>query len=148
MSFGWSVGDIISACLVVNEVIRALDGSRGSATKYQGLVNELHNLNRALLETEILSQRLESAPELNALAATTNKIARDCVKTLEGFLEKLKKLENSRLVGSDPSKAKMSRGLIERIRFLVSSREEVAKVRAEVAGHCESINLLLATASL
>jgi hypothetical protein len=125
MSFCWSVGDIISACLLVHEVVKALDDSRGSA-KYQDLVNELHNLNRALLETEILSRRLESTPELNALAATTNKVARDCAETLEGFLEKLK---NSRPVGLDPSKAKRPPGLIQRIQFRLSSTEEVSKVR-------------------
>lgn len=147
MSFGFCVGDIIAACLSVQKVVKALHELRestNSTNKIQDLVSELHNLNRALLEAEILSQLLESAPELTTLAATTNKVARACTATLEGFLEKFK---NS-LVGLDSIKARRPQGLIRKIQLRLSLTEEVTKVRGEVNRHCESINFLLATASL
>ena len=66
VTFG-SVGDIISVCLVIKDLIKVLDDSRGSSSEYQAVIRELWSLDRALLEVELLSRSYERTFELNAL---------------------------------------------------------------------------------
>src|SRR5947207_4507221 len=69
ISFG-SVGDIISVCLIVKDLVAALDDSRGSSTEYREVIRELWGLDRALLEVDLLSRTCDNTVELNALCMT------------------------------------------------------------------------------
>jgi hypothetical protein len=44
MSFGFSVGDFLSAGILITEIIRSLKSADGAASDYQELVRELHGL--------------------------------------------------------------------------------------------------------
>ncbi|MCJ1481229.1 hypothetical protein MMC06_001385 [Schaereria dolodes] len=70
-----SVGDIIRVCLLVKDLITALDSSRGSSAEYQELVRELWALDRVLLEVELLVRTCSDIIELNALRETARRIA-------------------------------------------------------------------------
>lgn len=65
VTFG-SVGDIISVCLLVKDLVEALDKARGSKAEYQSAIRELWILDRALLEIELFTKAHENAstPEL------------------------------------------------------------------------------------
>lgn len=66
------IGDIISLCLLVKDVVKALDDSRGSSSEYQEVIRELRALERVLLEVELLWRTCEITVDLIALRETTS----------------------------------------------------------------------------
>ena len=54
MSFTFgSFGDIVTLSLLIKDLIKSLDDSRGSSAEYQAVVRELWSLDKALLEVEV-----------------------------------------------------------------------------------------------
>ena len=90
-----SVGDIISICLLVKDLVEALNSSRGAAAEYQEITRELWGLERALLQVDLLSRTCNNSPELNALHETACRTAEDCRRCISDFLKKIKKYEPS-----------------------------------------------------
>ena len=90
VTFG-SVGDIISLSIVIKDLVKALDDSRGSSAEYQEIIRELWALDRVLLEVKLLWRTSESTVELNALRETARRMTDQCRHSIEGFLEKVKK---------------------------------------------------------
>ena len=142
ITFG-ALGDIISLCILIKDLVKCLDDCRGSSAEYQVVIRELWSLERALLEVELLSRTWEHSAELNALAAATKKCAEHCHKSVTNFKQRLETFQP--LGGS-------SKGLIKktasRIRWQVSEKEDLARFRAEINAHCSSINMLLITTSV
>jgi hypothetical protein len=93
-SFG-SLSDIISVCLLVKDLVAALDNSRGSVAEYQEVRRELQTLQVALFEVECLSLSCAPTAKLNALYATTRKAAIECQTPVKDFLKKIKKYKTS-----------------------------------------------------
>lgn len=144
ISFG-SVGDIISICLLVKDLVTALDESKGSAAEYREVRLELRALERALLEVEVLSRSHASTVKLNALYATARKAALDCRQPVEAFLYKIKKYDPS--LGAGASK-NIVRNSAMKIRWQLSQKDAVTRIRAEISAHSSSINMLLATVNV
>ncbi|KAI2484524.1 hypothetical protein Ptr902_03464 [Pyrenophora tritici-repentis] len=73
VTFG-SVGDIISVCLLVKDLVTALDKARGSKAEYQAAIRDLWILERVLLEIELITKQhgSEATPELRSLWETAN----------------------------------------------------------------------------
>lgn len=65
-----SVGDIISVSLLIKDLVKCLDESRGSSAEYQTVVRELWSLDRALLEVELLLRSCKQSAELRDLGET------------------------------------------------------------------------------
>ncbi|EAT78354.1 hypothetical protein SNOG_14117 [Parastagonospora nodorum SN15] len=84
VTFG-SVGDIISVCLLVKDLVDALDKARGSKAEYQSLIRELWILDRSLLEIDLLARTHGggATPELEALCETAKKAVDRCRNLLD-----------------------------------------------------------------
>jgi hypothetical protein len=67
MSFGFSVGDFISALELVGTVIQALRESGGAGLEYRELVNKLYGLELALLRVKQLELEEEQLSEYISL---------------------------------------------------------------------------------
>jgi hypothetical protein len=143
ISFG-SVGDIVSICLIVKDLVAALDDSRGSSTEYREVIRELWGLDRALLEVDLLSRTCDNTIELNALCMTARQTAENCRHCIETFSKKIRKYGSS--LGEGGSR-NVFRDAAMKVRW-VSQKDDLAKFRAEVNAHSSSINMLLATASV
>ena len=74
VTFG-SVGDIISIYIIIKDLVKALDDSRGSLAEYQEVIRELSALDRVLLEVELLWITCERTNELNAIRDTAHRNA-------------------------------------------------------------------------
>ncbi len=94
ITFG-SVGDIISLSLLIKDLVKSLDDSRGSSAEYQAVIRELHSLDHALLEVEVLFRSCEQTVELNALRAAANECAEHCRTCISRFRERMKKFGKS-----------------------------------------------------
>lgn len=144
VTFG-SVGDILSVCIVIKDLVRALDESRGSSAEYQEVIRELWGLDRVLLEVELLWRTCESTAELNTLRETAHRMADQCRRSIEAFLKKVKKYRPSLRDGGSGS---VVRDATMKIRWQVAHADELTKFRSEINAHCSAINMLLLTASL
>jgi ribosomal protein S9 len=104
ITFG-SVGDIISVCLLVKDLVDALDKTRGSKAEYQSLIRELWILDRSLLEIDLLARTHGggATPELEALCQTAKKAVDRCRELVKDFHSKLRKYQSSFAENRKPS---------------------------------------------
>lgn len=144
VTFG-SVGDIISVSLLIKDLVKSLDDSRGSSAEYRAVIRELGGLDRALLEVEIMFRSFEKTAELNAMTATVNESAEQCRNCIKRFHEQLKRYGRSLTAGGSGS---FIRDTSLKIRWQVSEKENLAKFRAEINAHCFFINMLLTTTGM
>lgn len=143
ITFG-SVGDIISLCLLIKDLVKSLDNSRGSSAEYQAVIRELRSLDHALLEVAVFFRSCEQTVELNALRVAADECAEHCRTCISKFRERMKKFGKSlQPRGGGSGNFIKDTGL--KFQWQVSEKEELAKFRAEIAAHCFSINMLLTT---
>ncbi len=104
-----SLGDIIALSIIIKDLVKALDESRGSSAEYQESIRKLWALNRVLREVEMLCRTRENTVELNALRETMHCIANQSRQSIEAFLKNVRKFEPSlREGGSGNSMAGIS----------------------------------------
>jgi hypothetical protein len=147
VTFG-SVGDIISVCLLVKDLVDALDKARGSKAEYQSLTRELWILDRVLLEIDLLSRTHGggTTPELEALCQTATKAVDRCRELVSDFLDRIKKYRSS--FEGNECKANILKETTLKVRWHFGERDAVERFRVEVAGTSSSLQMLLATASV
>jgi hypothetical protein len=144
ITFG-SVGDIISVCLLVKDVVEALDQNRGSPAEYQALVRELGSLERALLEVDLLSRSHSQSADIIDICNTARQSVQDCRKALQTFSKKIKRYDAA--LGENGTK-KLLHEVSMKIRWHIVEKEAVTKFRAETTAHANALNMLLATANV
>ena len=146
VTFG-SVGDIISVCLIVKDLVEALDKARGSKAEYQSAIRELWILDRALLEIELFTKAHENAstPELRGLCETAKVAALRCKELVSTFLERIKKYQTTFDEGKDPA---LLKDVVAKVRWRIGEKDALEQFRVEVAGTTSSLQMLLATVSV
>jgi hypothetical protein len=141
VAFGFSCGDFIAAIELVTTVVNALGQSSESSQEYRELVRQLYSLELALLQVKGLHLDESQHHELVAL----RQAASQCQQTIDEFWEKIQKYQpHLRSNGSD---SRVKDGWMK-IKWAVCKRDDVAKFKADLAGHTESIQLLLATVQM
>jgi hypothetical protein len=146
VTFG-SVGDIISICLLVKDLVEALDKSRGSKAEYKSLIRELWILDRSLLEIELLA-RIHgggATPELEALWKTARKAVDHCKELVSAFSTRVQKYQKSLGQNETPTFIKAT---AMKVRWCIGEKDAVDKFRVEIAATSASFQMLLATASV
>ena len=146
VTFG-AVGDIISVCLLVKDLVDALDEARGSKAEYQAVVRELWILDRALLEIDLLARTHGNGatPELRSLCETAQRAATRCKTVVTDFLDRIKRYKVS---FEDGGKSNMLKKVAMGVRWRVGEKEAVDQFRVEIAGTSASLQMLLATANV
>ena len=140
-----SVGDIISVSLLIKDLVKCLDESRGSSAEYQTVIRELWSLDRALLEVELLLRSCKQSAELSGLCETANRCAEQCRKCIEDFRHRTKRYQIALEGGGTGN---LLRSTTAKIRWHVCEKDDLAKFRAVITAHCSSLNMLLATAGV
>jgi hypothetical protein len=127
-TFG-SLGDILQLCLLVKDLIVALDSSRGSSAEYQELIRELSALDHVLLEVEKLSRKCVGTAELNALQQTVKQAALQCHQPIQDFLIRIRKFEKH--LGENDSRGilRTARDTYWKVHWAISYKEELQKFR-------------------
>lgn len=140
ITFG-SVGDIISICILVKDIVDCLSNANGAPTGYQVAIRELWSLERVLLEVHLLPISPEKLPQINSIKFA----AQQCRRPLEDFQKKIRKLQYSR--GGCASGNILKDGL-HRIQWAVTHKKYLQDFRTEVTGHTSVLNMWLLTAGL
>lgn len=140
MSFGVSAGDFIAALGLIAKVVQALDDSRGAGEEYKELVSELNTLRNALKRIESLQVEDELQPQLAAL----RQAAGQCHTTIDRFWKHcMEDYETS--LQSNKSCGTLTRfkdGCVK-VKWAVLKSDDVARFKADIARHTESISMLL-----
>ena len=144
ITFG-SVGDIISLSLLIKDLVKCLDGSRGSSAEYQAVIRELWSLDHTLLEVELLLRSCEQSVELSGLGETANRCVEQCRKCVEDFGDQTKRYQRALQRGSSRN---LVRDTTAKIKWHVSMKDDLAKFRAIITAQTSSLNILLATAGV
>lgn len=145
VTFG-SVGDIISLSLLIKNLVKSIDNSRGSSAEYQAVIRELWSLDHSLLEVEVLIRSSEQTARLIALNATIKQCAEQCRNCITKFKEQVvNKFGKSLQPGGSGSFIKDA---ASKIRWQVSEKDDIAKFRSEINAHCFSINMILTTTGM
>ena len=140
-----SLGDVIALSLLVNDLVTALDDTRGSATEYQEVMRELWALDRALLEVEQLSINCGQAIQINALRQTSKQIALQCRESIDAFLTRIKRYQASLREGGSSNVIK---DIYWKLHWKVSHKDDLQKFRTVINGQVSSLNTLLATSGM
>lgn len=93
----------------------------------------------------MLTKTYENCVELNALCVTAKQAVDNCRLSLDVFLGKIRKFERS--LGEEGS-GSVVRDAARKVQWQMTKKDELAKFRAEVVGHCAAINMLVATAQV
>lgn len=147
VGFGFSVGDFIAAIELVGTVIDALRSSGSAATDYRALVSQLLSLETALLQVK----RLEFEEGHYAEVIALRQAAAQCQRTIDAFWKKVQKYQphlSCDSNGGGRSQLSLIKGGLMKIKWAVCKKADVEAFRADLRGHTESIELLLATVQM
>jgi hypothetical protein len=141
VGFGFSVGDFIAAIELVGTVIDALRSSGAAGSEYRELVGQLLSLETALIQVK----RLEILDGQYAEVIALRQAAAQCRRSIDEFWEKTKKYQAS--LTNTGSGSKVKDGWMK-IKWAVCKKDDLAKFKADLVGHTESIQLLLTTVQM
>jgi hypothetical protein len=146
ITFG-AVGDIISVCLLVKDLIEVLHKARGSKAEYQAAIRKLWILDRALLEIDLFNRQYGdgSIPELQGLCETANRAVTRCRTLVTTFLGRIRKYQITFDEGQQPNVLKEA---AMAVRWRVGEKDALEQFRVEIAGTSSSLQMLLVTASV
>jgi hypothetical protein len=146
ITFG-AVGDIISVCLLVKDLVEALDKARGSKAEYQSAIRELWILDRALLEIDLLSRVHGdgATPALQGLCATAKQAVVRCKGLVSDFLHRVRRYQKVLGEGEKPN---VLHEAAMKVRWRIGEKDALDQFRVEIAGTSSSLQMLLATASV
>ena len=146
ITFG-AVGDIISVCLLVKDLVDALDKARGSKAGYQAAIRELWILDRALLEIDLFTRSYghDPTPELRGLCETAKRAVTMCKGLVTTFLDRVRKYQSTFGEGQKPNLLKEA---AMAVRWRVGEKDVLEQFRVEIAGTSSSLQMLLVTSSV
>jgi hypothetical protein len=136
--FGFSTGDFLAGINLVQELIKALNDSRGSSKEYLELIAELRTLETALLEVKTLDLAVEQQPQRAAL----RQAATQCQNSIDRFLKDLAKYHPYLRLGGSVCAWKDT---LRKIQWRFCKTEDLVRFRAEIGFHAQSIQILMLT---
>ena len=135
-----SVGDIVSVCLLVKDLVQALQECRGSDREFQQLIKELQSLERALLEVHRLVRDHETTPELYSLCAAAEEASKNCHCSIDRKLKEVKKYQETLRAGGSGNFLKDTR---RKLQWGLMEKNDLDRFHAEVTAHVHSLQILL-----
>lgn len=141
VGFGFSAGDFIAALELVATVIDALRDSGDASSEYRELIRQLYTLETALIRVK----RLELDPSQNSGVIALQQAASQCQRTITDFWKKIEKYQPHLRAGGSASRFKDG---WMKIKWVLCRTEDVARFKADLVGHTESIQLLLTTVQM
>jgi hypothetical protein len=137
MSFGFSVGDFLTAASLIQQVASAIGEAGGSAFQYRRLDLELHTLSRILEQVD----HLEASEGLEATVDVIKATALTCQVSLHEFLASIQRYDKSLGVGQT---AGIMKDVLYKVKWVACKKmEAVMRLRAEIAAYSGSINMLI-----
>ena len=141
MSFGFSVGDCLTAILFIKGIVASLSNTHGSVAEFQELTTELANLQHTLGVIQSLPESEGRQGSIKAIKHT----ATDCQAVLDKYVRKFTKYRQSLGAGESDGKVKDA---VKKVRWTLSMKQDVQVFRAYVAQHVATVNAQLGLENL
>jgi len=138
-----SLGDVLSLCIVINNLRKAINQSRGSSAEYQAVAAELDTLEHVLVQAGILWENNERSDQFETFRVAVRCRADQCRNFIKEFHEKVKKFGSSLREGGSGS---VVRDTARKFQWQICRSDELIKFRSDVIAHYSAINVLLTTA--
>ncbi len=136
MSFGFSVGDFLAAIELVHDLAFALSHSRGSGTKFRGLIQELYALERVMIEIKTLQMPPGLESQLWMVQQATSQIQTVITKFLQQndiYMQYLGQVSSSRWWKTS----------FYKVKWALYKADDVEELRASLRGHTVAMGLML-----
>lgn len=137
-AFGFLGGDFTAAVELVSTIVNALGQNSESSEEYRELAHQLDSLELALL----LVKRLHVGDSQHNELVGLRQAATQCCQTIDNFWQKIQKYQPNLRSNGSSSRLKDS---WMKIKWAFCQKDEVAKFKADIAGHTGCIQMLLAT---
>ena len=144
ITFG-SVGDIITLSLLIKNLAKSLDESRGASAEFQAITRELLSLEHALSQVEEVFTTCNSSGDLNALDRTANRCVQQCRECIMKYKERTKKFGGILQFGGSGN---IFKDTTSKLRWQAFEKDDLPSFRVELHAHCMFINMLLTSAAL
>ena len=136
--FGFSIGDVISCLQLLRSSIEAVNEAKGSTADYASLIAELESLNTALEAASEASTEDLTSQEQQQHQKAIGFAVKACQKFIDDFLVRIAQYQKHLKRGSNGWGS-----CYMNIKWALCKREDVAKFRAILGSHTNSINVLL-----
>ena len=141
VGFGFSVGDFVAVLNLVRTVIEALKTAGGAKEDFQGLLRQLHALEKVL--TRVRDIELDDEQDLDKVAL--RHAASQCQDTIDGFLARIAKYQPhlGKVTPNKPDYLARTKVAWMTIRWAVCRADDLTKLKATLNAHVVSMELLL-----
>jgi hypothetical protein len=138
VGFGFSIGDVISGLQLLRNSIEAVNNVNGSSADYESLIVELESLNKALAAaSELTSEHLVNQEQQQKAIDSAVKACQKCV---DDFLIRIAQYQKHLKRGNNGW-----RSCYMKVKWALCKQEDIARLRAMLGSHTNSINVLLAS---
>ena len=144
ITFG-AVGDIISVCLLVKDLVDLLDNSHGSPGEFRNLIRELGSLERSLLLVDVACRMHNTHPELGDLCSAAEQAVQECQTSLNDLSARIQKYVAHFREGGSGNAVKDA-GM--KLRWHIQEKDAIVKFRNTIATHTSALNILLASVTV
>lgn len=141
VGFGFSAGDFIAALNLVSTIVDALRDSGESSTEYRKIISQLFTLETALISAKLIE--LDDAQQAERIALM--QAASQCQRTIDAFWDKIKKYQPSLRHDGGESRMKVR---WRKIQWALCRKEDLARFKADLMAHTNSIEMLLNTVQM
>ncbi|KAL9102759.1 MAG: hypothetical protein Q9163_002121 [Psora crenata] len=137
IGFGFSISDLCMGLKLIKDSVEALNDKKGAVEIYANLLVEVNSLREALRNIDILLSG-EGLPPSQRLAIESSSLA--CQKCIEEFLDSISAYQPHLKAATNSFTSRF-----RKIQWALCRKEDIAKLRAQLARHMASINMLLIT---
>jgi hypothetical protein len=140
MSFGWSVGDIVTAISFLRDVASALNDVSGSGAEYRRTTSFLEELSEHALAPLLTCPALDAYPEYKG---PIDKQVEAIKEPVTKFIESVKGLEKD-LGVPHKGRARFFKGLKGKLKWHFITAEKAEGLQKEIEPHIRIIDQLMA----
>ncbi|KAF3770082.1 hypothetical protein M406DRAFT_325551 [Cryphonectria parasitica EP155] len=142
-----SFGDFLSIALLIKDIISALDDSRGSAKKYQDLIQSLAILEQAIQQVDKVYRSPQNADTFNSISVTALQVTGQIRKCLEEFKARIEKYSKCLGPGGSDNVAKKMTRRARKLQFRCE-QDQVDEFQQQVHMYNMLLNTLLQATTL
>ena len=142
LGFGFSVGDIITGLTFIKQAIDALHDTKGAASDYQALIEEVDGLKDGLQAIQDLKLDHSLGSTSKQSIAIEQAVSR-CQRCIDAFLATIAKYQP--WLHTKIPTVLVWKINVKKIKWALCKKEDVRKFRSQLERHSSSINMLLLT---
>ena len=147
IGFGFSFGDFVTALGLVRDVIEALQDSGTARVEYRQLLRQLYSLEKALQHVNRLE--LDEVEEIDGVdrsseIAALREAASQCQRSIDDFFMRIRRYIPHLSEGRSSNVGFKWKVALKKVQWAVCHKGDIAKLQADVVGHTQSIEMLLA----